>query len=167
MSIRSKRLVAILIDFLIAITFTVLLNKMLVSINIILLFPMIGIIAWIIIFCKDSFRGASIGKRIVGIQVLNADTGQIASPTKCIIRNLFILIFPLELFLLFYNQKRLRVGDYAAHTKVAQYDKTLKGFEFSQIIQAIGYVLIGLILYEIFIYYRASSLGLLLLANVY
>jgi uncharacterized RDD family membrane protein YckC len=41
-------------------------------------------------FLKDSFKGRSLAKRIVKLQVVDNRTYQAATPLKCFIRNLFI-----------------------------------------------------------------------------
>src|ERR1017187_3332998 len=48
----------------------------------------IGTIGYAIYFCKDCINGRSIAKRIVKLQVVDNTTGQVASPIKCLIRNL-------------------------------------------------------------------------------
>ena len=59
------------------------------------------------------------------------------------------------------HSKNMRLGDRVAHTEVTLRDKTLQKVEFSKIVVAIGYVLVGLIIVEIILYFRASSFGLL------
>ena len=66
---------------------------------------------------KDSINGRSLGKRITNMQVVDNKTGKSASPLQCLIRNLFILIAPVEFILSFVNPY-LRIGDRAANTKV-------------------------------------------------
>ena len=61
---------------------------------------------------------------------------------------------------MYYSSNGLRIGDNASHTKVILYNKALQSPKFSQSILAIGYALIGLILFELFYYFRASSFGL-------
>ena len=39
-------------------------------------------------FCKDCCKGMSPGKRIMGIQVINLKTHNIAGPLRCVARNL-------------------------------------------------------------------------------
>lgn len=121
---------------------------------------MIAIFAWFALFCKDCFGGASVGRRIVGIQVVDANTGQIANPLKCVFRNLFYFLTFIECIAMYYSSNGLRIGDYASHTKVILYNKALQSPKLSQSILAIGYALIGLILFELFYYFRASSFGL-------
>ncbi|RGN39412.1 RDD family protein [Bacteroides oleiciplenus] len=160
MNIRLKRFMAFFIDVVIAALLAILVNSILVLFNMRVITPMVAIFGWFILICKDCFRGASFGRRIIGIQVVDTDTRQIASPLKCVVRNLFYFLTFIEFIVMHYSSNGLRLGDYAAHTQVALYNKTLRSPKFLQSISAIGYVLIGLILFEIFFYCRASSLGL-------
>lgn len=51
----------------------------------------VALIGFALYFCKDSFNGRSIGKRASRMQVLDNNTGAVASPLKCLVRNLFII----------------------------------------------------------------------------
>lgn len=157
---KTKRFMAFFIDAAIAALLAIFMNSILNFFSIRVITPMVGIFAWSIIFCKDCFKGMSIGKRIVGIQVIDANTGQIANPLKCVVRNLFYFLTFIEFIAMYYNSHELRLGDYAAHTRIVLYNKTLQRSSYIQSFLAIGYVLIGLILFELFFYYRASSFGL-------
>lgn len=68
---------------------------------------------------KDISFGKSIGKAFVGLRVVSSKTGSPASPIQCMIRNLFVLIWPLEALMLFLSPKR-RIGDFVAGTKVEE-----------------------------------------------
>ncbi|MDF2189339.1 RDD family protein [Paraflavitalea sp. CAU 1676] len=85
----------------------------------------IAIIGFALYFCKDSFNGRSIGKRAARLQVLNSHTGEVASPLKCLVRNLFIIIWPIEVIVTLINPER-RIGDRVAGTRVAPYEPTLR-----------------------------------------
>lgn len=152
---------AFFIDAAIAALLAILVNGVFALFNIKIITPMIGIFGWFVLFCKDCFGGASLGKRIIGIQVVDANTGQIASPLKCVARNLFYFLTFVEFIVMHYSSNGLRIGDYVAHTKVILYDKKLQVPKFTQSISAIGYAIIGLILFELFYYFRASSFGLI------
>lgn len=160
MNMKLKRLMAFYIDVAIAALLAVLVNGILLFCNIRVITPMIAILAWFALFCKDCFGGASAGKRIIGIQVIDANIGQIASPLKCVFRNLFYFLTFVECIAMYYSSNGLRIGDYASHTKVILYNKALQSPKLSQSILAIGYALIGLLLFELFYYFRASSFGL-------
>jgi uncharacterized RDD family membrane protein YckC len=78
------------------------------------------IIGFSLYFNKDFFNGRSGAKRITKTQVLNYKTNAIASPIRCLIRNLSIVIWPLEVLITLFNPER-RLGDYIAGTRVAIY----------------------------------------------
>ena len=68
-------------------------------------------------FFKDSINGRSPGKRITKLQVIDNKTNMAASPLKCFIRNIFIIIWPIEGIISIINPSR-RIGDFVANTKV-------------------------------------------------
>ncbi|GHT21512.1 hypothetical protein FACS189464_0500 [Bacteroidia bacterium] len=83
----------------------------------------LGILGFAIYFCKDCINGRSIAKRILKLQVVDNSTGQIASPLKCFIRNIFTVIWPIEGIIALANPSR-RLGDRVAGTKLAVFDPT-------------------------------------------
>lgn len=84
----------------------------------------IGLFGFALYFCKDCINGRSIAKRIIKLQVVNNKTGQVASPLKCFIRNIFCIIWPVEVIVTLINPSR-RIGDQVAGTKVVYYDPSL------------------------------------------
>ena len=70
-----------------------------------------------IYFLKDNYRGKSIGKRLMGYQVINVQTNETASGLQCFIRNLVIPLWPLEVLITLFSPTR-RLGDLIADTKV-------------------------------------------------
>ena len=66
---------------------------------------------------KDSFRGQGIGKRLLGIRVVNQD-GKPASAFQCFIRNISLMIWPIEGLFMTLNSNKKRMGDYFAQTQV-------------------------------------------------
>ena len=100
----------------------------------------------------------SIGKLLIGIQVIDINTKQIASPQKCVIRNLFYFIGLFDVIVMLTNSKGTRIGDYVTHTEVTLRNKSLAKVKLSKELLAIGYVLIGLAIIEAFYYFVAPSL---------
>lgn len=68
-------------------------------------------------FNKDIFNGRSPAKRILKMQVINNKTGQVASPLKCLVRNLTIPLWPLEVIFVLVSPQR-RLGDQIAGTRI-------------------------------------------------
>ena len=158
---RNKRTFAFIIDMIVAAAFSLLINSILCYFDVKFIAAMVAIIGWAVLIGKDCLDGMSIGKRLVGIQVIDTNSKQIASPQKCIIRNLFYFIGIIDIFFMFTNSKSLRLGDKVTHTEVVLRNKTLPKVAFSKTILSIGYVLLGLAIMEIIYYLRASAYGLL------
>ena len=87
-------------------------------------------ISFALYFCKDSFAGRSIGKRVLKFQVINARTGQVASPLRCLMRNFFIILWPIEVIVTLISPQR-RIGDFVAGTKVVNYDQEIEQASFN------------------------------------
>jgi uncharacterized RDD family membrane protein YckC len=68
-------------------------------------------------FNKDIFNGRSPAKRIFKMQVIDIKTEQVANPLKCLVRNLTIVLWPLEIIFVLINPKR-RLGDKIAGTRI-------------------------------------------------
>ena len=71
-------------------------------------------------FNKDILQGRSIAKRIFKFQVVDFKTGKPANSIKCLIRNLTILIWFVEVIVALINTER-RLGDFIAGTKLTNY----------------------------------------------
>lgn len=74
-----------------------------------------------IYFTKDSIHGISIGKWIMGIMVRNENDYQ-ATPSfwKLFIRNIFIVVWPVEFIVLAVRNDKKRIGDLLAKTAVVK-----------------------------------------------
>ena len=83
----------------------------------------VWLVGFALYFCKDTINGRSFGKRITKTQVVNNNTGQVASPLKCFIRNIFCVIWPVEVIVSLINPSR-RIGDIVAGTKIVSYIPT-------------------------------------------
>ena len=84
-----------------------------------------GMLGFALYFCKDSINGRSIAKRMLKLQVVDNETGQVASPIKCFIRNIFCILLPVEVIMAMANTSR-RIGDMVANTKLVVFDPTLE-----------------------------------------
>ncbi len=73
-------------------------------------------------FNKDIYLGQSIGKRLLRFRVINKKTGVPAGPLRCLVRNLTLLFWPLEVILAMINVHE-RLGDYIAGTKLVNYER--------------------------------------------
>ncbi|MEM8897526.1 MAG: RDD family protein [Bacteroidota bacterium] len=79
----------------------------------------LGILGFALYFCKDCLDGRSPAKRALQFQVVNNANGQAASPLRCFIRNIFIILWPLEVIVTLINPGR-RIGDFVAGTRVIE-----------------------------------------------
>lgn len=77
-------------------------------------------VAFTMYFNKDVFYGRSIAKRILNLYVCDYKTNHIASPFKCFVRNLFGIIWFIDVIFLFTNGGR-RLGDIVCNTVVREY----------------------------------------------
>jgi uncharacterized RDD family membrane protein YckC len=119
-------------------------------------FIYISIFGFAIYFCKDCINGRSIAKRLLKLQVVDNTTGQVASPLKCFIRNLFIIIWPIEGIIALVNPSR-RLGDRVAGTKLIIFDPTLENRKIN-IIQILISVVIS---YGLVLLFTLSFMGLI------
>jgi len=82
-------------------------------------------IGFALYFSKDCINGRSIAKRILKLQLVDNTTGKVASPLKCVLRNVFCILWPLEVIVAFNNPGQ-RIGDRVAGTKLVVFDSTLE-----------------------------------------
>lgn len=81
----------------------------------------LNIFAFSLYFNKDIFSGRSVAKRILKLQLVDVKTGMPANPLKCFLRNLTLIIWPVEAIFALVNNER-RIGDFIAGTKLTTYD---------------------------------------------
>ncbi len=79
---------------------------------------LITAIAMIPLIFRDVCGGRSIGKRIMKLCVVSAEDPHGASFTALVIRNLFVILWPIEALLMLSGS--LRLGDRVAKTKVVE-----------------------------------------------
>lgn len=88
-------------------------------------FLYVNLIGFALYFCKDCINGQSIAKRILKLQVVDNETGLVASPMKCFIRNLSIVLWPVEVLVALTNSNR-RLGDRISGTKLVVFDGAIE-----------------------------------------
>ncbi|MDV2582374.1 RDD family protein [Alkalibacillus haloalkaliphilus] len=78
----------------------------------------------IIYFLKDLCRGVSVGKLIVGIAVRDGENGDnVPNKMRLFLRNLLLIVWPIEIILLATNKRKKRLGDQVANTDVVKVRK--------------------------------------------
>lgn len=68
-------------------------------------------------FNKDMIQGKSVAKRALKLEVVDIKTGEVASSLKCLVRNLTIAVWPIEVIAVLIRPSR-RLGDLIAGTRV-------------------------------------------------
>ena len=125
---RKRRIIAVLIDFWLVGYFTSLSIYSVFFVvktpwdtefiqGLISLHSAMGLTGLFVFLCKDSFKGLSFGKLLMGIRVVKTSGGTIRFPTA-LLRNLSLLVWPIEALAIVINSKKRRLGDYLAGTKV-------------------------------------------------
>lgn len=129
---KKKRLLAVAIDFSIACLMALVVERIInFFVEPIPPFALFSLM-WATYFslywflCKDCYGGMSPGKRIMGIQVINLKNLCIASPLKCIIRDLCSCFGLIELIILLSSPQGLRIGDYLTSTRVVIRNRNLQ-----------------------------------------
>lgn len=85
-------------------------------------FPFVMMAVMYVVFCsKDMMHGQSVGKRVYKIQIVDMVTGQKVGFVRCFLRNLPILIWPIEMLMIMSGKDR-RFGDYLVGTKLEYYE---------------------------------------------
>ena len=79
------------------------------------------LVVFAIYFSKDCIAGRSLAKRILKLQVVDNKTGKAATPFQCLIRNIFIFLWLIEVIVILFNPER-RLGDRLAGTRVVFFD---------------------------------------------
>ena len=114
--------------------------------------------------CKDLVGGRSIGKRILGYEVKIADDFS-ENIWRFIARNIFIIIWPIEIIFCFLNPER-RLGDLLFGTKVSFYDKksdsSIVYFQKKKIILSFIITFFIILLIVCFIMYLISCMDFLM-----
>ncbi|SHM45129.1 RDD family protein [Gracilibacillus kekensis] len=81
---------------------------------------------WIFIFfifftIRDTFKGKSLGKRIIGITVRDAkNIDSVPTISRLFVRNLLVIIWPVEFIVLATKENKQRLGDEIARTVVVK-----------------------------------------------
>jgi uncharacterized RDD family membrane protein YckC len=105
---------------------------------------------------KDMYFGKSMGKYFNGTRVVSVRTGNAASPIRCFIRNLFILIWPLEAIILVFSPKR-RIGDIVAGTKVQESEEIGHEMKWQYVQAILSMVTSAILIYFLFTYIDSLS----------
>lgn len=92
---------------------------------------------FLLYFAKDSIKGVSVGKWIMGIMVRDDNNKtEVPSSGRLLLRNLMIIIWPIEFIVWVTNDQKKRLGDIVAKTVVLKNPN--KSTKFPRILALIG-----------------------------
>ncbi len=118
----------------------------------IMLFVMIP--GFILYFAKDFIKGISIGKWIMGIMVRDEnDHNEIPAFGRLFLRNLMIIIWPVEFVVLATNNKKKRLGDKIAKTVVVKSPN--KPTKLPRVLALIGF---GIVFFAFVFFFAGSAM---------
>jgi uncharacterized RDD family membrane protein YckC len=105
-----------------------------------------------LILNKDFKRGQSLGKKLMKLQIVDNKTYKSSSPVKCVIRNFFFLLFPLELILTI-KQPSQQFADKKLNTLIVNYS-TKNNAKFSIAYYLVSYLttIIYIFIFQILIF---------------
>ena len=79
------------------------------------------LVAFSYLLLRDLPSGRSVGKKALRLQARGSDSAP-ASPIQHMVRNLFVVLYPVEAVWLLATSGRTRLGDIAARTGVFEYE---------------------------------------------
>lgn len=83
------------------------------------IWPIEWMLILFVILNKDIASGMSAGKRTFGFKIIDSQTKKEASKLQCMLRNVTMMLWPLEVIITLINPKR-RIGDFIAKTEVVE-----------------------------------------------
>ena len=120
-----KRLIAFLIDLLLIVIIVNMFFFATQTVKSQLLVQFLSAMMVTMLLCKDCINGKSAGKRIMKIEIANEKEGEKVSAVSCVVRNIFVVLWIIEILVLFISKEK-RIGDYVAKTKVVSNSKVEK-----------------------------------------
>lgn len=145
MKLLAKRIISIFLDILFT---AILVFIIMLPINILVFFikrytgyglpdVVYPILMMMIYFNKDIVKGKSIGKSILGLQIIDNSTGKTPSKFRCFIRNFTFFMFPIEILFIILSSSR-RLGDILVGTRVIEVERNSIETYFSELFKEIN-----------------------------
>lgn len=100
-----KRLIAFLIDLLLI---AIIVNMFFFATQTVksqLLVQFLSAMMVTMLLCKDCINGKSAGKRIMKIEIANEKEGEKVSAVSCVVRNIFVVLWIIEILVLLYQKR--------------------------------------------------------------
>lgn len=118
MNIMNKRIEAFVIDVIVSMGVSSPFFLISVWLNNCMLWMSFALaLIYSVLFCKDVNGGRSIGKQKAGLCIVSEKSESVPSALRLILRNVFYILWPIEIILLFCNSGK-RLGDLVMQTKV-------------------------------------------------
>lgn len=157
-----KRLIAFLIDLLLI---AIIVNMFFFATQTVksqLLVQFLSAMMVTMLLCKDCINGKSAGKRIMKIEIANEKEGEKVSAVSCVVRNIFVVLWIIEILVLFISKEK-RIGDYVAKTKVVSNSKVekIKLDKNALLTVLLCFCIIFLFMFLVFNIFNSSSFELL------
>ena len=95
------------------------------------IFNTMFLILVVIALNKDLVNGQGVVNRHFGYRVVDSDTELTSTPIKCMLRNLTVILFPIEFFIL--QKSDRRIGDLMLGTKLIKVDPTTADTLFTEL----------------------------------
>ena len=111
----------------------------------------LNILACSLIFNKDIYLGRSVAKRVLKFQIVDNNSNMPSNPLRCFVRNLTIIIWPIEVLFTLVNKQR-RLGDYIAGTKLVTYNSDIHSADFNWGLAVVAFVVSILFTYAVLFY---------------
>ena len=125
--------------------------------NMFLYLSIFMVISYEYFLCKDLFGGRSIGKRSQGLQLVRCKANGPVSNARMVVRNLFILIWIVEVIMYFANPRQ-RLGDIVCDTTVVPADESNRQpYDGKKVALTMLIVFVGVCLFAL-LYYKAMCL---------
>jgi uncharacterized RDD family membrane protein YckC len=137
----KQRLIAILIDYVIVVVLYLVAECISMVFSSEYIYVAFHSLPFVYLLCRDSFTGKSIGRYVAKISVVDKTSRETISPMKAFIRNLFLLVWPIELIVLLFKGER--IGDLITNSTVVMENRTHKPSIASWLIFIILWLVMG------------------------
>lgn len=121
--------------------------------------PLTIIIVFSLIFSlilnKDILDGQSLGKRVLQLKVIKKKEQSTPSRLICCIRNIFLFLWPIDLFLILFTGKKL--GDYITQTEVVTKTNATEAVTRNVITRSILFIIITVFIISLILYFTVYN----------
>lgn len=108
-----------------------------------------------LILNKDIVDGQSLGKRVLHLKVIKKKEQSTPSRLICCIRNIFLFLWPIDLFLILFTGKKL--GDYITQTEVVTKTNATEAVTRNVITRSILFMIITAVIISLILYFTVYN----------